>query len=142
MQIILNEQKFDLSGRLLDIGEDAPDVIVTDLNNVDINLSSLGSDLYLFNVFPKIQGKVCSSSMLLLEQYINNNDLSCKVFSISCDPVEVLKEFRLEHKISNVVSYSDANHNAFGKNYGLLIRSGPLANYLARAVILIKNGSR
>lgn len=139
MQITINNEPFNLSGRILTAGEHAPDVVVTEQGGKDVHLPYLGTELSLLNVFPRVAGKVCSSSMLFLERELELNTIDCQVLSISCDSVENLQSFRAEHNISRIVSYSDLPNRAFGRNFGLSVADGPFEGLLARAVFLVQD---
>ncbi len=105
----------------------------------DLSLKSLadfkGSQLVL-NIFPSLDTPTCAASVRRFNQEAANME-NTKVLCISRDLPFAQARFCGAEGLDNVITLSDYRTCSFGKDYGVEIVDGPLANLHARAVVII-----
>lgn len=95
----------------------------------------------LLNIFPSVDTPVCSMSVRKFNQ-LAAEVKDTLVLCISKDLPFAQSRFCAAEGIKNVVMLSDFRYDSnFGKDYGVLMTSGPLSGLLARSVVIIdQNG--
>lgn len=139
-QITLKGNPFNTSGTLPKVGEKAPEFSL--LKN-DLSATSLadykGSKVVL-NIFPSLDTGTCAASVRRFNKEASELD-NTKVLCVSRDLPFAQARFCGAEGLDNVITVSDFATGAFGKNYGLEIVDGPLANLHSRAVVVLdENG--
>ncbi len=139
-QITLKGNPFNTSGTLPKVGEKAPEFSL--LKN-DLSATSLadykGSKVVL-NIFPSLDTGTCAASVRRFNKEASELE-NTKVLCISRDLPFAQARFCGAEGLDNVITVSDFATGAFGKNYGLEIVDGPLANLHSRAVVVLdENG--
>ncbi|OPZ97219.1 MAG: Thiol peroxidase [Bacteroidetes bacterium ADurb.Bin408] len=90
----------------------------------------------MLNIFPSLDTGVCAASVRRFNKVAGELQ-NTKVLCISRDLPFAQSRFCGAEGLSNVITLSDFNTGAFGKNYGLEITDGPLAGLHSRAVIVV-----
>jgi len=88
------------------------------------------------NIFPSIDTPVCASSVRRFNSEAAGQQ-NTVVLCISADLPFAHKRFCEVEGLERVVPLSVFRSPEFGKDYGILIKGGPLTGLLARAVVVI-----
>ncbi len=121
------------SGELPAVGSLAPDFNLASESLERVTLSSYAGKKKLLNIVPSFDTSTCATSAKSFEGQSKDSFL---VIGISRDTPFAQARFCKEGGISHSIMLSDMDH-AFGTAYGLEIVDGPLANVLARAVVVL-----
>ncbi|MDE6396520.1 MAG: thiol peroxidase [Muribaculaceae bacterium] len=117
-------------------GTVAPDFELTSADLAPVKLSDLAGKRVVLNIFPSLDTGVCAASV----RRFNKEAADYKdtvVLCVSMDLPFAAKRFCVAEGIEGVTAASAFRHPAFGQEYGVQIVDGPLANLLARAVVVI-----
>lgn len=139
-QITLKGNPFNTSGNLPKVGEKAPEfsLLKNDLSNTSLE-DYKGSKVVL-NIFPSLDTGTCAASVRRFNKEAGSL-ANTKVLCVSRDLPFAQARFCGAEGLENVITVSDFATGAFGKNYGLEIVDGPLANLHSRAVVVLdENG--
>ncbi len=131
--------------RMVEIGDEAPNVIVKSVNNgqvnTDINLEELyreGTIVLYF--FPLAFTGVCTNSNLSLRDDLDEfNKLNVKVYAISVDSPFVLQEFAKKHNLTHTL-LSDFNKEAIKAFDVVHDDLAGLQQVAKRSLFVIKDG--
>lgn len=117
-------------------GNTAPDFSLVDGKLNEVKLSDYRGKNVVLNIFPSLDTGTCAASVRRFnkEAAALNNTV---VLGISADLPFAAGRFCSAEGIENVVTLSNFRDEAFGKDYGLLMTSGPLKGLLARAVVVV-----
>ncbi|MCT4699439.1 thiol peroxidase [Tenacibaculum haliotis] len=134
--ITLKGNSINTTGNLPENGSKATDfsLIATDLSIKNLNDFS-GSRLIL-NIFPSVDTGTCAASVREFNKKVAGLD-NTKVLCISRDLPFAQGRFCGAEGIENVIMLSDFATGKFGKDYGLEITNGPLANLHSRCIVII-----
>jgi len=123
-------------GSLPQVGNSAPDFVVTKADLSELNLSDLRGHKVILNIFPSLDTPVCAMSVQKFSQ--KQNELGdTQVICISADLPFAANRFCEVNNIKNAVHGSVFRHPAFGQDYGVTIAEGPLRGLLSRAVVVL-----
>ncbi len=139
--ITLGGNPIHTSGNLPEIGSNAADfqLVKTDLSIA--TLADFKGTKIILNIFPSIDTGTCATSVRTFNQKASELQ-NTKVLCISRDLPFAQKRFCGAEGLENVISLSDFNTGAFGKNYGLEITEGVLAGLHSRAIVVVnENGT-
>lgn len=115
----------------------APDATFVDAELREFRLSDIPGRIIL-SVFPSIDTGVCAASVRRFNQLAADMD-DTTVLCVSNDLPFALGRFCGAEGIDRV-RVGSAFRSSFGRDYGLLMDSGPLSGLLARAVLVIEPG--
>ena len=134
--ITLKGNSINTTGNLPENGSKATDfsLVATDLSIKNLN-DFLGSRLIL-NIFPSVDTGTCAASVREFNKKVADLD-NTKVLCISRDLPFAQGRFCGAEGIENVIMLSDFATGKFGKDYGLEITNGPLANLHSRCIVII-----
>lgn len=139
-QITLKGNPFNTSGNLPKVGVKAPEfsLIKNDLSTA--TLADFKGSKVVLNIFPSLDTGTCAASVRRFNKEASSLD-NTKVLCVSRDLPFAQARFCGAEGLENVITVSDFASGAFGKNYGLEIVNGPLANLHSRAVVVLdENG--
>lgn len=140
-KITLKGNPIHTIGELPDIGTQAPDfkLTATDLNTK--TLSDFEGSKLVLNIFPSLDTPTCAASVRRFNELATKLK-NTKVLAISKDLPFAHARFCTSEGIENVIDLSGFKcTSSFGKDYGIEIIDGPLAELFSRAVIIIdENG--
>ena len=125
-----------ISGKFLQVGESAPDFILTDKTLTDVSLSSFVGKRKILNIFPSIDTDVCATSVRHFNQRAAQLD-NTVVLCISADLPFAQARFCGAEGLDNVITLSTMRNADFKFNYGVDISEGALKGLCARAVIIL-----
>lgn len=134
--ITLHGKTLDTVGTLPAPGSPAPDFTLTKTDLSDCTLADFPGKTVVLNIFPSIDTPVCAASVRRFNQEAGQRD-NTVVLCISADLPFAHHRFCEVEGLKNVIPLSVFRSPAFGRDYGVLITSGPIAGLLARAVVII-----
>ncbi len=135
-KITLKGNAIQTIGELPAKGTKAPDfeLVKNDLSTVSLK-DFAGSRLVL-NIFPSLDTGTCAASVRQFNKLAAGLKKT-KVLCISRDLPFAQARFCGTEGIENAITLSDFASGQFGKDYQLLISTGPLANLLSRSVVVL-----
>ena len=139
--ITLKGNAINTVGELPKVGTQAPDfnLVKNDLSHA--SLSDFKGEKVVLNIFPSIDTGTCAASVRQFNQEAAELG-NTKVLCISRDLPFAQARFCGGEGIENVINLSDFATGDFGKNYGLEIANGPLANLHSRAVVVLDESGK
>lgn len=134
--ITLKGNAIQTIGELPAKGTKAPDfeLIKNDLSKV--SLKDFAGIRLVLNIFPSLDTGTCAASVRQFNKLAADLK-NTKVLCISRDLPFAQARFCGTEGITNAITISDFATGKFGKDYQLLISTGPLANLLSRSVIVL-----
>ena len=139
--ITLKGNPINTIGTLPKIGSTAPKFTLTKNDLSSATLEDFKGSKIILNIFPSIDTGTCASSVRQFNQEASELD-NTKILCISRDLPFAQARFCGAEGITNVINLSDYRTGAFGKNYGLEIIDGPLANLHSRAIIVLDESGK
>lgn len=139
--ITLKGNKIQTLGSLPAIGASAADfkLVKTDLSTA--SLADFKGRKIIMNIFPSIDTATCAASVRAFNQKAAQAK-NTQVLCISRDLPFAQARFCGAEGIDNVITLSDFNTGAFGKDYGLEITEGPLTGLHSRAIVVIDENAK
>jgi thiol peroxidase len=135
-RITLKGSNIHTVGDLPQVGDIAPDFILTKRDLSDVGLADFSGKRVILNIFPSIDTPVCATSVRRFNAEINQLD-NTVCLCISRDLPFAHDRYCGTSGLENIISLSELRDLAFGNNYGVRIVDGPLAGLLARAILVI-----
>jgi len=135
-QITLKGNPIETAGDLPKVGNKAPAFTLVKNDLSEVKLGDFAGKRVVLNIFPSIDTGVCAASVRRFNQEASKL-ADTAVLCISADLPFALGRFCGAEGLDNVVPLSVFRSADFGKNYGVLITTGPLAGVLSRAVVII-----
>jgi thiol peroxidase len=135
-KITLKGNPFKTVGKLPKIGKKAPkfSLIKADLSSA--KLKDFKGSKVILNIFPSLDTGTCAASVRRFNEAAGKLE-NTKVLCISRDLPFAQARFCGAEGLENVITLSDFAKGKFGKNYGLTIQDGPLANLHSRAIVIL-----
>lgn len=134
--ITLKGSPIQTAGQLPALQKKAPDFIVTKLDLSELELKNCLGKKIVLNIFPSLDTPTCALAMHRFNE-IANQLKEVLFLCISADLPFAQKRFCVAEHLENVQTGSVFRHTQFGHDYGVLIKNGPLAGLLSRAVVVI-----
>lgn len=126
-----------LEGHFPQAGETAPDFFLTKNDLSDFSLKDGNGEYLILNIFPSLDTGVCATTVRRFNQMAASLP-GAMVLCISKDLPFAQNRFCVSEGIDHTLLLSDFRYTSrFGKDYGILITSGPMRGLLARAVVII-----
>ena len=139
-QITLKGNAIDTIGTLPEVGDIAKEFSLVKGDLSSATLSDFKGKKLILNIFPSIDTGTCAMSVRNFNKEAANLDNTI-VLCISRDLPFAQKRFCGAEGIDNLVMLSDFNTGAFGKDYGLQIKNGPLTGLNSRCIVILdENG--
>ncbi len=128
-------------GSLPDVGNQAPDFKLTATDLSEKTLADFKGSRLVLNIFPSLDTPTCAASVRRFNELATGMK-NTKVLAISKDLPFAHSRFCTSEGIENVINLSGFKcSGSFGKDYGVEIVDGPLAELYSRAVVIIdENG--
>ena len=136
MEVKFKGSPAKLSSNTIKVGDNAPKValVAKDLSQVEVGGASGGYQI--INVVPSLDTGVCATQTRKFNEEAAKLT-NAKVYAVSLDLPFAQGRFCSTEGIENVIALSDFQNKDFGKSYGLILESSPLAGLLTRAVIVV-----
>lgn len=126
----------EVAGNFLNKGQAAPAFSLVGKDLVDVGLAAFAGKRKVLNIFPSVDTPTCATSVRKFNQ--SANDLpNTVVLCISADLPFAQARFCGAEGLDNVVTLSTMRGAAFLQDYGVALKSGPLAGVAARAVVVL-----
>ena len=139
--ITLRGNAVDTIGELPAPGTQAPAFTLVKGDLTEISLRDFHGRRVVLNIFPSVDTATCAMSVRTFNQQasrLHNTVVMC----VSADLPFAMSRFCGAEGLDNVVSGSVFRSPAFGRDYGVLITSGPLTGLLSRAVVVIDEAGK
>lgn len=134
--ITLKGNPINTIGSLPKVGSKASDFSLKTLTLATNSLSDFTGKNVVLNIFPSVDTGTCATSVREFNKHMAKLE-NTVVLCISKDLPFAQARFCGAEGIENVVMLSDFANGSFGKDYGLEITNGPLANLHSRAVVVL-----
>jgi thioredoxin-dependent peroxiredoxin len=131
--ITLKGSPIETAGELPKLGQKAPDFSLLKQDLTRVSLKSFPGKKVL-NIFPSIDTAVCATSVRKFNEVASKRGV--QVLCISEDLPFAAKRFCGAENLDKVTTLS-AFRSSFGKDYGVEMKSGPLAGLTSRAVVVL-----
>lgn len=134
--IMFKGNKVSLEGSPVKQGLVAPEFTLTGEDLKDVHLKDFKKRACLIYVAPSLDTPVCLISTKKISQMAQDIKEADFIVVTADLPFAQKRICGLEH-ISNLKTLSMMRNKDFGKNYGLLIKEGPLSGLCARAIMIL-----
>ena len=135
-RVTLKGNPVETYGELPEVGRQAPDFRLVDVDLNDVTLESYAGKRKVLNIVPSLDTPTCAvSTRKFNEKAAAKTDTV--VLVISADLPFAQKRFCTTEGIDNVIALSMMRSRNFAKDYGTLITDGPLAGVSTRAVLTL-----
>lgn len=121
---------------LPNIGSKAPNFELTKSDLSQVTLDNFKGINLILNIFPSLDTPVCAASV----RQFNSKAAglaNTKILCISADLPFAHQRFCSSEGIEHLTNLSCFRNSDFGKNYGVLVTTGPLTGLLSRAIVII-----
>ena len=139
--ITLKGNPINTIGNLPEVGSKAPEFSLKTVALATNSLADFIGKNVVLNIFPSVDTGTCSTSVREFNKQAAKLE-NTVVLCISKDLPFAQARFCGAEGIENVVMLSDFANGSFGKDYGLEITNGPLANLHSRAVIVLDTNGK
>jgi len=134
--ITLKNNPISTCGDLPNIGEKAKDFSLIGKDLKEVSLNDFQGERIVMNIFPSVDTGICAISVKTFNEKAASLS-NTKVLCISRDLPFAQNRFCGAENIENVLTLSDFSNGSFGKDYGLTIMDGALANLHSRCVVVL-----
>jgi thiol peroxidase len=131
--ITLRGNAIETVGELPKVGSKAPDFSLLKQDLSRVSLKDFPGPKVL-NIFPSVDTAVCAASVRKFNETASKRGLT--VLCVSEDLPFALKRFCGAEGLDKVVALS-AFRSSFGQDYGVEMKTGPLAGLCSRAVVVL-----
>ena len=139
--ITLKGNPINTIGNLPEVGSKALEFSLKTVALATNSLSDFIGKNVILNIFPSVDTGTCATSVREFNKQAAQLE-NTVVLCISKDLPFAQARFCGAEGIENVVMLSDFANGSFGKDYGLEITNGPLANLHSRAVIVLDTNGK
>lgn len=135
-EVTLRGSPIQIDGEFPQPGQQAPSFRLVGRDLADVELSAFAGKRKVLNIFPSIDTPTCATSVRKFNAKASAL-ADTVVLCISADLPFAQSRFCGAEGLENVVNLSTLRGNAFMKDYGVAIASGPLSGLTARAVVVL-----
>jgi len=139
--ITLKGTPIETMGDLPQVGETAPGFTLTKRDLSETTLNEFAGKRIVLNIFPSLDTAVCATSVRRFNVEASKLENSV-VICVSADLPFAHERFCVAEGIDDVISVSSFRSEAFGKDYGVKITSGPLTGLLSRAIVIVDESGK
>ena len=134
-QIGWRGETVDVKGNLPQVGDKAPDFVLTANDLSEVTLSDFAGQNLVLNIFPSIDTPTCARSTRRFNEELANLE-NTAVLCVSADLPFAQKRFCGAEGLDRVVTASSFR-SSFSDDYGVTVLTGIRRGLTARAVIVI-----
>lgn len=130
-----------LEGNALNAGDPAPDFTLQGMDMSDVTLQASTGRVRILNTVPSVDTPVCDKETRRFNEEaakVSNVD----ILTVSMDLPMAAKRWCAAAGIERVKMLSSHRCGQFGRDYGVLLKDGPLDRFLARAVFVIDKNDK
>jgi thioredoxin-dependent peroxiredoxin len=139
--ITLKGNPISTSGDLPAVGTKAPNFRLVAEDLQDITLAAFSGKKKILNIVPSLDTSVCATSARKFNERAKELP-NCAVVMVSADLPFASERFRSNEGLKDIITLSMMRSQDFGRDYGVLMTSGPLAGICARAVVVLDENDR
>jgi thiol peroxidase len=139
--VTLGGNPVEVAGDLPKPGQQAKPFSLVGKDLADVTLASFAGKRKILNIFPSIDTPTCATSVRKFNQQANDKP-NTAVLCISADLPFAQARFCGAEGLSNVVTLSTMRGQSFLEDYGVALKSGPLAGVSARAVVVLNENDK
>ena len=139
--ITLKNNPITTSGELPQIGKSAMNFSLIGKDLKAVSLQDFENQRLILNIFPSIDTGICAQSVRAFNEQAAELE-NTKVLCISRDLPFAQNRFCGAEGIENVITLSDFKNGSFGKDYGLTIIDGALANLHSRCIVVLNESHK
>lgn len=140
--VTLKGTEVQLKGSFLRPGNLCPDFVLVNQELENVTLESYREKKKVIATLPSIDTSVCSEEVKLINEFALRNP-EIVVLVVSKDLPFAYKRYCMQECVQNVHLLSDMRQrSSFGKDYGVLIASGPLEGVFARALFVLNESDK
>jgi len=139
--VTLGGNPIEVSGTFPTVGQQALAFSLVGKDLADVSLASLAGKRKVLNIFPSVDTPTCATSVRKFNQTANTLP-NTVVLCISADLPFAQSRFCGAEGLNNVQTLSTMRGQAFLENYGVAIKTGPLAGVAARAVVVLDENDK
>lgn len=134
--ITLEGNPIETVGELPAVNTPAPSFTLTRTDLGDCRLSDFAGQNVVLNIFPSLDTSVCAASVRRFNAEASKLD-NTVVLCISADLPFAHQRFCESEGLDRVIPLSVFRSPEFGRDYGVTIKSPPLAGLLSRAIVIV-----
>ncbi|MBD5328904.1 MAG: thiol peroxidase [Bacteroides sp.] len=134
-KVNFNGMTFEVAGKLPEVGERAKDFTLVAKDLSEIKLEDFKGKRVVLNIFPSLDTDVCAASVRRFNKEVSELP-NTVVVCASMDLPFAAARFCTVNDIENVMTGSGFRSD-FGDEYGVRLKTGPLADLYARALVII-----
>jgi thiol peroxidase len=134
--VTLAGNPIEVAGTFPQAGQVAPAFSLVAKDLADVTLAAYAGKRKILNIFPSIDTPTCAMSVRKFNQTASTLD-NTVVLCISADLPFAQARFCGAEGLANVVTLSTMRGTKFLQDYGVALKSGPLAGVAARAVVVL-----
>lgn len=134
-KVNFNGMTFEVAGKLPEAGEKAKDFTLVAQDLSEVKLEDFKGKRVVLNIFPSLDTEVCAASVRRFNQEVSELP-NTVVVCASMDLPFAASRFCTVNGIENVMTGSGFRSD-FGDEYGVRLKTGPLADLYARALVII-----
>jgi len=138
--VTLEGNPFETVGELPAVGSSAPDFALVKTDLSEVGLADYAGSRLVLNIFPSVDTGTCANSVRTFNSKASGLS-NTKVLCVSADLPFALGRFCGAEGIENVEPASSFRAS-FADDYGVGIKTGPLAGLLSRAVVVIDEAGK
>ncbi len=135
--VTLKGNPVTLEGAEIKPGDDAPDFTAIDNGLQPVSLAAARGKVVILSAVPSLDTAVCDTETRRFNEEASGLGEGIEVWTISGDLPFAQKRWCGAAGVDRVKTISDFRNHAFGKNYGVQIKDGPLAGLTTRAVFVV-----
>lgn len=139
--ITLKGTPIQTAGTLPKVGTLAPAFKLTQADLSDVGLEAFAGKKKVLNIVPSLDTSVCALSAARFNKEAGSL-ADTVVINISADLPFAQKRFCESQSLKQVVNLSTFRAASFGKDYGVVIVTGPLAGLMSRAVLVLDRDNK
>ena len=139
--ITLKGKPISTFGNLPETGSLAPDFKLVGEDLQDVSLAKFKGQKKILNIVPSLDTSVCATSARKFNERAREIP-GCVIAMVSADLPFAAERFRTNEKLDDIITLSMMRSQDFGRDYGVLITSGPLAGLCARAVVVLDENDK
>jgi thiol peroxidase len=139
--VTLGGNAIEIGGNFPKKGDKAPAFSLVGKDLGEVSLASLAGKRKVLNIFPSIDTPTCATSVRQFNQKANDKP-NTVILCISADLPFAQNRFCGAEGLNNVVTLSTMRGRDFIENYGVAVKTGPLAGVTARAVVVLDENDK
>jgi thiol peroxidase len=141
-QVTFKGNPVSLAGSEVKPGQPAPDFTAVDNGLAPAGLAGARGKVIVLSAVPSLDTPVCDTETRRFNEEAGKLGEGVEVWTISMDLPFAQKRWCGAAGVQRVKTLSDFRDRSFAQAYGALIKDGPLAGLLARAVFVVGQDGR